>query len=133
MDQNQNPYHNPYTSNPYGQMPNGLYQKPNYMETSALVLGVFSIVSCSCCYLSLPFGALAIVLALLSRGGQMKMGNKAKLSIVLGIAGLIITIAFYTISFYLALEMYGGWEGLLREACEMQGLDYDTLFGDYFQ
>ena len=142
MDPNQNPYENPYNNqnntpygnNPYNNpMPHGMYQKPNYMETTALVLAVLSIVTCSCCYLSLPCAGIAIVLALLSRGGEMKLGSKAKLAIVLGIAGLLITVVFYIVVFAVALEMYGGWEGLLRESCEMQGLDFDALFGDYFK
>ncbi len=143
MEPNQNPYENPYNQNqgnqnpyngnPYQQIPYGMYPKPNYMETTSLVLAVLSIVTCSCCYLSLPCAGIAIVLALLSRGGKMKLGSKAKLAIALGIAGLLITIAFYIFAFAVAIETYGGLEGLLRESCEMQGLDFDALFGDYFQ
>lgn len=132
MDQNQNPYNNP-NNNPYVPPTYGMYQKPNYMETAALVLAVLSIVTCSCCYLSLPCAGIAIVLALLSRGGKMKLGSKAKLAIVLGIAGLLITIAFYAFAFAVAIETYGSLEELLREYCEMQGLDFDAVFGDYFQ
>ena len=128
MDQNHNPYENPYANMPYG-----IYKKPNYMETAALVLGVLSIVTCSCIYGAFIFGGLAIVLALLSSGGKMKLGSKAKLAIILAIAGVIITIVFYAVCFYIAILEYGSLEELLRATCEMAGYDFDALYGDFFQ
>ena len=129
MDNNQN---NPYIT-PYNQMPQGMYQKPNYMETAALVLGVLSVVTCSCIYGAYIFGGIAIVLALLSRGGKMKLGSKAKIAIILAIAGIVITTAFYAVCFYIAIQEYGSLEELLRASCEMAGYDFDTLYGDMFK
>ena len=124
MDQN----HNPYQQTPYG-----VYNKPNYMETASLALGVLSIVTCSCIYGAFIFGGIAIVLALLSRGGKMKLGSKAKLAIILAIVGMIITTVFYTACFYIAIQEYGSLEELLRASCEMAGYDFDALYGDFFQ
>lgn len=129
MDQNQNPYnYRPYNNPNYGNRP-----QLNYMETFALSLGVFSIVTCSCCYLSLPMGAVAIVLALLSRGGNMKLSSKAKLAIAVGIIGIVITVIMYAASFYIALTNLEMFEGTLREYCDKMGLDFEMLYGDMFR
>lgn len=110
------------------------YQPPrqtaNPYETIAMVLGIASLVMCSCLYISIPVGAMAIILALLSRGKKMELGSKAKLAIILGIIGVVATIIFYAFAFYVAIQEYGSLEALLREACEMSGYDYDALFGD---
>ena len=130
MEQNQNPYENPQNPSPYT-MP--VRPRPNHMETAALVLGIISAATCSCCYLSIPLAALAIVLALLSRGGKMKLSQKAKIAIILAIVGLVLTVILYTISFYIAFSEFGDIEGILRAYCEMYGLDYEALYGDMFQ
>ena len=129
---NANPYHNaPYNGNPYGQ-PAYIYTKPNYMETAALVLGILSVVTCCCRFGGSIFGALAIVFALLSRGGKMKMGTKAKFAFWLGISGIVITTIYYGYSLYLMFSD-GTFEAILRETCELYGLDYETLYGDMFR
>ena len=84
------------------------------MKSAALTLSVLSIVTCSCCYLSIPMGALAIVFALLSRGGKMQLDSKMKLCILLALVGILLTT-------------------LLREACELYGMDYEALYGDMFR
>lgn len=133
--QNNNPNNNPnngylYEQFPYNRPP--MYEKPNHMETAAFTLGVLSIVTCSCIYGAYIFGAIAIVLALLSRGGKMKLSSKAKLGILLAVIGIVITTVFYVYAFYIAIQEYGSFEALLRESCEMMGYDFDTLFGDMF-
>ena len=125
MDQNQNPYNNPYN------MP--AYRKTNYMETAALVLGVLSITMCSCLYAAYICGAIAIVLALFSRGGKMKMSSKAKTGLILAIIGIVLTTIFYAASFYIAITEFGSIEGILKEYCDKMGLDFVALYGDLFQ
>ena len=124
MDQNYNPYGNPQ---------NNTRPRPNYMETFAFTLALFSIVTCTCCYLSLPMGAVAIVLALLSRGGQMKLRSKAKLAIAVGIIGLALTIGMYALCFYVAFTNLEMFEEMMRQYCDNMGLDFETLYGDMFQ
>jgi hypothetical protein len=101
------------------------------METASLVLGIVAISTCSCIYISIVCGALAIIFALLSRGGETTMGSKAKIGLGLGIAGLVFTLVFYTAAFAFAYNYYGGLDGLLRTYCDMYGLDYQEMFGDY--
>ena len=53
--------------------------------TASLVLGILSLVTCCCIYSALPFGALAIIFALLSRGGEMTMDSRGMTGLGLGI------------------------------------------------
>jgi len=41
------------------------------MEAVSLILGSIALLSCTCLYLAVPCGALAIIFATLSRGGMM--------------------------------------------------------------
>ena len=140
-DMNYNPYDNSNNSNntnnmnPYGIPPYQyqMYRRGNAMETAAMVLGTSSIIMCNCLYLAIPFGGLAILFALLSRGGRMSMTARARNGLILGIVGIIVTIAFYAYAFYIAIQDAGSLEALLREVCEMMGYDFETLFGEYFQ
>lgn len=137
-NQNYNPYeNNPNTKNPYpsGNAPYGYrpYKPANYFETASLILGLISVVMCSCLYVSIICGALAIIFASLSRGGKMELDSKAKAGLILGIIGIVVTVLFYVYAFYIMLQEYGSLEGVLREACEMAGYDFDELYGDMFK
>ena len=125
--------YNPYTTPPVGE--NHMLQKTkaNGFETAALVCGFISIVTCTCIYGAYLFGALGILFALLSRGGQMKMSSKARLGLILGVIGLVVTTVFNIVAFYIALEQFGSIEGILREYCRMSGLDFEEIYGDLFR
>ena len=41
------------------------------MEAASLILGSIALLSCTCLYLAVPCGALAVIFATLSRGGMM--------------------------------------------------------------
>lgn len=100
MDFQQQP--NDYQPNPnYSYNMNQAPQR-NYMDkrstglaTASIALGIVSIVTFCCLYAALPCGALAIILGLLSRGGEMTFSTTGKIGIVLGIIGLVLTIALY--------------------------------------
>lgn len=102
-------------------------KRSHSMETASLVLGIVAI---SCGYTSVICGALAIIFALLSRGGETTMGSKAKVGLGLGIAGFIIALLI-CVAFAFAYNYYGGLDGLLRAYCDMYGLDYQEMYGDY--
>lgn len=76
------------SGNMYGQPVSGNHS--DRMEIAAMTLGIISIVSCTCLYLAIPCGALAIILASLSRGGQMRYGAKAQVGLILGIIGIVL-------------------------------------------
>lgn len=79
----------------FQQQPNGYQPNPNYsynmnqapqrnymdkrstgLATASIALGIVSIVTFCCLYAALPCGALAIILGLLSRGGEMTFSHR---------------------------------------------------------
>lgn len=107
-------------------------QRSTHFETAALTLGILSIVCCTCIYLSIVLGALAIIFALLSKGGTTSMSTKALISLILGVSGIVLTVAFFGISLYTMLVQYGSFENILRTYCTMAGLDFDQIYGPLF-
>ena len=117
-------YVNP-SGNMYGQPVSGNHS--DRMEIAAMTLGIISIVSCTCLYLAIPCGALAIILASLSRGGQMRYGAKAQVGLILGILGIVLTAVIYISAFAFTLHEYGSLEGILKAYSDMTGIDYNQL------
>ena len=140
MNENYNPYTTPPESNPHKQPNEGpLYahipqptSPGSGFELSALIFGFLSILSCSILYVSVILGALAILFALLSRGGKQKLSPRAKLGLILGIIGMVLTVLLSVYAFYLAFTQYGSIENLLREYCQMLGFDFEELYGNFF-
>lgn len=68
------------------------------MATAALVLGICGLVLSLCPYSGFIFGSLAIILGLLSRGGEMTMSSYGKIGVILGsiamaVSTLVIIVA----------------------------------------
>ena len=129
MDQqyyNQQPYNQQYSPKPPGD------RHSRSMETASFVLGLISFAACSCLYISIASGALAILLGLLSKGGEHTTSNKALAGIILGILGLVFTVVIYAASFAIAISTYGSIEGILKAYCEMYGIDYTEFYNSLF-
>lgn len=107
------------SGNMYGQPVSGNHS--DRMEIAAMTLGIISIVSCTCLYLAIPCGALAIILASLSRGA------KAQVGLILGILGIVLTAVIYISAFAFTLHEYGSLEGILKAYSDMTGIDYNQL------
>ena len=122
---------NPYR--PYGQSPVRQVRPINLFETAAWAVGIASVLSCLTFYGAYILGSLAILFALLSRGGQMQMSTKAKRGMLLGIAAILLTTIIFTVSFIIALDQFGSIEGILREFCNMYGYDFEEMFGELFR
>lgn len=86
---------------------------------AALVLGILSIATCCCIYSALIFGALSILFALLSRGGEMKMSERAFVGLVLGITGLVIAVAAFAFMFLFTVNTYGGFDAFMQYSNEL--------------
>ena len=140
------PNYNPFEQTPEGenqyQQPNFNYnprQQPpriihlNMFEAASMVLAIGALVSCTCFYGAYILGALAILFALLSRGGQMKMSSKAKFGLIVGIAAIVLTTVVTIGAVYIAIEEFGSIENVLREYCKMYGLDFEQEFGNLFK
>lgn len=126
-----NPYQNPHGFSPHGE-PVRSQAPVNYFETAAWVLGIAGLVSCLSFYGAYICGALAIMFALLSRGGQITMTNKARRGLLLGATAIILTTIIFIVTFYIAIEMFGSLEGIVREYCEIYGYDFEEIFGKLF-
>lgn len=107
--QNGQPYNNnryPYDGYPYYQR--NAYQLPpkepgNGLATTAMVLGIVSIVCCFTftVYPAFITGSIAIVLALLSKGRRLKLLSKARKGVICGIVGLAINTALVAVCMFL--------------------------------
>ena len=107
------------------------FRKPiNLFETFSWVFAVAAVFSALFFYTSYIFAALAIVFALLSRGGQMKMSRKSKFSLAVGVFAIIFTTVLTIAAVYITIQEYGSIENVLREYCNMYGYDFEELYGE---
>ena len=97
------------------------------MENAALLLGVIGAATFCLVYPALICGSLAIVFALLSRGGERTLTSRAKIALILGAIALII----YT--FAIAELYYGSVENMARQVYGTLGIDFDTLMNSLGQ
>ena len=104
-----------------------------YMETAAMVCGIASIVCCTCIYFSLIFGAMAIILGLLSRGGGYHMNDKAIVGTALGGTGLGFTFMVYLASAVILVTAYGGIAQLSDAYEEMSEMTTQELYNDIYE
>lgn len=107
---------------------NNFYNKRSRnMEVAALVLSIIAIASCSCIYVSIICGSLAMIFALLSKGGATSMSSMAMTSFWIAFAAVVITLIIYIGSFAAMLQEYGSIEGILKEYQNLTGIDYNEL------
>ena len=105
---------------------NNFYNKRSRnMEVAALVLSIIAIASCSC--ISVICGSLAMIFALLSKGGATSMSSMAMTSFWIAFAAVVITLIIYIGSFAAMLHEYGSIEGILKEYQNLTGIDYNEL------
>lgn len=111
MDYPNNPTENnsrQYSGSPYNSKRSG------GLAVASLVMGILSLTASCCIYAAVPFGALAIIFALLSRGGERKLDTKGITGLTLGIMGLIATIVIFTFMFIYSVNYYGGLDKFLE-------------------
>lgn len=89
----QSTYQQPYTS----QQPSS--GRTNGMAVAALILGIFSLITCCCGLGGIVFGAAGIIIAILSRG-TAPMEKTAKIGLGLSISGLILGIVLLVFLFF---------------------------------
>lgn len=82
--------------------------------TASLVLGIIGLATGCCIYTCIICGALAVIFALLSKGGELTMPGKSKIGLALGIAGIILGLLLFALSFAYMLIQFGGLEGYLE-------------------
>lgn len=75
--------------------------------TAALVLGIIGTATGCCIYTGLICGSLAILFALLSRGGEMTLCSRGKAGLTLGIIAVSMAILFYILMIGYVFYFYG--------------------------
>lgn len=96
--------------------PNTSYieKRSQSMAIASLALAIAGMVLGCCVYPAVIFGSLAIILALLSRGGEMTMSSYAKAGLILGIIAIVFGILFLIYSFIVVCIEFGGLEGYMN-------------------
>lgn len=102
------------------------------MSVASLVMGILGLVMSCCVYPAIIFGSLAIIFALLSRGGEMHTNSYAKAGLVLGIIGIIRGFLILMYSFFTLMVQFGGLEGYFNYIEDMmQELGYPDSSSPY--
>lgn len=101
------------------------------MEAAAFILSIISVSTCTCIYVSIVCGALAIIFAILSKGGANSMSSRACLALGIGVVGIVLTFILYGISIATLYLQYGSIDAMLRAIYEQAGFDYDSLMQMY--
>lgn len=111
--------------------------KPNSFATASLVCGVLALVSVFTMIVipTIVFGSLSIIFAVLSKGADRKMGNRALGGTIVSASAFVINAAICVISFYVvfsdpqATQDYLGTMNEIYE--EMTGISFDELLESY--
>lgn len=108
------------------------------LEFYSMVFGIISLATFCTIYTPLICGSLAIVFALLSRGGELTFTAKARAGLATGSIALGLVVFFYITLIVYALVFYGSVENMLtqmediiRFMYEQLGINYDALLQSY--
>ena len=93
------------------------------MAVASLILGIVAVFTSGCIYLALICGSLGIILALLSKGGELTLDAYGKAGLILSGIGLALTLLIYTAAFLFVLQQYGGIDGFLEEYLRLYNAD----------
>lgn len=115
----------------YGPTPPESPRRSKRLENAAFICGIIAIATPCVVYPAFICGALAIVFALLSRGGERTMTSRAKLGLTLGAIGLgfVTLLVIYTVVY--AYVYYGGFWEMARDIYASMGIDLDAMMQSY--
>lgn len=102
------------------------------MAIASLALAIAGLAMGCCIYPPIIFGSLAIILALLSRGGEMTTSGYAKAGLILGIIAVIFGILFFIYGLITLFVQFGGLEGYMNYIEEiMEEMGYPSYYDSY--
>ena len=84
------------------------------MSLASMVIGIFGVVTSCCIYPAFICGSLAIIFALISRGGEMHTNSYGKAGLILGTIGLILGFLFMLFYIMILLSDMGGTDGYMN-------------------
>lgn len=120
--------------NEYNNMPDNSYieKRSQSMAIASMALAIAGLVMGCCIYPAVIFGALAIILALLSRGGEMTTNGYAKAGLIMGGIAIAFGILFFIYGLVTLLVQFGGIEGYLDYVEElMEKMGYPSYSNPY--
>lgn len=85
------------------------YPKRNPMATTAFVLGILSLLAILSLYYwpyAIVFASMSILFAVLSRGGSLKMPDKAVQGLAISVFSIVVTTFLVLLSFTLLLALF---------------------------
>ena len=80
------------------------------MGTASVILSVIALITPYFVYTTLILGPLAIILGLLSKGGEPTMETSGKIGVILGTISLVLLALILYASFSYLISQAGGWE-----------------------
>ena len=102
---------------------NGQYRQParpqDVMMTASVVLSIIAIATTCCIYSSIICGALAIILALLSRGEKKQLTPQGRMAVLISTAAILIAVLSTVIMFMVTIRQYGSLENFIRAYSEI--------------
>ena len=101
------------------------------MENMAIALGFLGLALFCMVYPPLVCGSLAVMFALLSRGGTTTMTPRARTGLLLGSFALGLALLMLAYTLIVANLYYGGLENMAREVYNSLGIDYDRIMRSY--
>lgn len=101
------------------------------MENLSLLMGILALVTMCFVYPTMICGALGITFALLSRGGELRFGPRARYGLTISAIALGMVLLMFVYTIVVANVYFGGIDNMARQMYEMMGIDYDALLQNY--
>lgn len=104
-------------------------QPRDAMMSAAVILSTIAIATSCCVYASLICGALAIILALLSRGQQKKLPQQGRLAVTISVVAILVSVFVTVYMFVSVIHQYGSLENFMKEySALMESMTGTPLF-----
>lgn len=129
-------------SNPAQQFRRQKEEPANGLAIASMVLGIIALILffTFTIYPTIIFASLSIILALLSRGGSLKMHTKAQNGIITSAIALGCDAAIFAMAFALIFNMGGSFESIygmsyeeMMEGMEDGTLDYEDIYNNVYE
>lgn len=106
-------------------------KRSNGFSTASLVLGIVGVATGCCIYTGIICGALAVIFALLSRGGERTMSSRSGVGLALGIVGIVSGILMIIIAFAVVIAEFGSLGAYMENYMEYYNEIMDPYMSVY--
>ena len=100
----------------------------NRFAIASIVCGILSLIACCMGILSVPFGALGIIFAILSKRKGQSMSGMSTVGIWLSCVGMALGILFTIYSFYIVFNNPAMWEEVNRIFESIYGMSIEEYY-----